>query len=247
MTKGIATTHMTPLHSESQTPLARWQSHENADSTETGSVLGEQDKPCANCTCVLSRDTSSPKAAPCKNCDCGRASGMMAKENVVGRASRRASQDVKPVPMPANGPPIVACLDAPKMSTSCDACTFCDDVCPEASCHACREVERDLSARDCLKKVFTMCQIRRRCTEASCWLVVDKKVYDATDYVKSGAHPGRNRSILRKAGKDATEDFQMHSKKAKKLWKSMCIGKVIKCPKENCTQTGKKPWNLSQW
>ncbi len=63
---------------------------------------------------------------------------------------------------------------------------------------------------------YTMCQVRRHCTADSCWLIAHGKVYDVTRMVKK--HPGGERSILRHAGKESTEDFDFHSKSGKKLY-----------------------------
>jgi len=81
------------------------------------------------------------------------------------------------------------------------------------------------------RKCFTLCQIKRHRTLASCWLVCQNNVYDATDFFCF--HPGGITSILRHSGgEDCSLDFNFHSRNAQKLWKSKQIGYLIKCPGE---------------
>ena len=62
-------------------------------------------------------------------------------------------------------------------------------------------------------------------TEDSVWFVVDKKVYDATSYLKD--HPGGAQSIVMNGGMDASEDFNaIHSTAAKAMLKDYLIGAV---------------------
>ncbi|KAM0752584.1 hypothetical protein T439DRAFT_354078 [Meredithblackwellia eburnea MCA 4105] len=42
----------------------------------------------------------------------------------------------------------------------------------------------------------------------SCWIVIHSKVYDITNFLKEGAHPGGDAILLKYAGKDATEAFE---------------------------------------
>ncbi|EPS94194.1 hypothetical protein FOMPIDRAFT_1134805, partial [Fomitopsis schrenkii] len=41
---------------------------------------------------------------------------------------------------------------------------------------------------------------------SSCWVIIEKKVYDVTDFVPQ--HPGGPRMILNFAGRDATHAFR---------------------------------------
>jgi L-lactate dehydrogenase (cytochrome) len=41
----------------------------------------------------------------------------------------------------------------------------------------------------------------------SCWVVIRDKAYDVTDFLN--AHPGGLRSLLRYAGKDGTEEYEL--------------------------------------
>ncbi len=79
---------------------------------------------------------------------------------------------------------------------------------------------------------YSLCEIRRHRTLASCWLVAKGQVYDATAYLSS--HPAGAIAIARKAGGvDCSEDFEFHSGKAQKLWKHLRIGSVCTCPAAN--------------
>jgi cytochrome b involved in lipid metabolism len=57
----------------------------------------------------------------------------------------------------------------------------------------------------------------------SCWLIAHGKVYDATAFLDM--HPG-GPCIVKRAGKDATRDFEFHSSRGKKLWNKFRIGKL---------------------
>ena len=78
---------------------------------------------------------------------------------------------------------------------------------------------------------YSLCEIRRHRTLASCWLVAKGQVYDVTSYLSS--HPAGAIAIARKAGgQDCSEDFEFHSGKAQKMWKNLRIGSVKACPAE---------------
>lgn len=70
--------------------------------------------------------------------------------------------------------------------------------------------------------MFTWDEIRKHTTVDSCWLVVKGRVYDVTHFLT--LHPAGEKSILKNSGKDATEHFNFHSKKAHALWKNYEIG-----------------------
>ena len=52
---------------------------------------------------------------------------------------------------------------------------------------------------------YTMAEIAGHASSASCWLLVDGRVYDVTDYLRS--HPGGARTITPWCGKEATTAF----------------------------------------
>lgn len=61
-----------------------------------------------------------------------------------------------------------------------------------------------------------------------CWIVAHGIVYDVTRYLSK--HPGGARSILSRAGKDATADFDFHTRFCKnRVWSRYAIGKVAYC------------------
>lgn len=65
--------------------------------------------------------------------------------------------------------------------------------------------------------------------KSDCWTVIDGKVYDITNYVKS--HPGGN-VILRAAGKDGTALFnKTHPWVSENLYRQYRIGLLSKNPK----------------
>ncbi len=81
------------------------------------------------------------------------------------------------------------------------------------------------------KDIFTTAEIAEHNTETDCWLLIDEKVYDATDYIAS--HPGGT-AILQGCGTDATTIFETrpmgsgtpHSNNAEDLLKDYYIGSL---------------------
>jgi nitrate reductase (NAD(P)H) len=73
------------------------------------------------------------------------------------------------------------------------------------------------------KKIFTMEEVRKHNTEEDCWIIVNNRVYDASEYLE--LHPGGIDSILINSGEDASEDFvAIHSMKATKMLEKYYIG-----------------------
>lgn len=62
-------------------------------------------------------------------------------------------------------------------------------------------------------------------TKESCWLLIDQKVYDVTDF----KHPGGKQILLSSTGQDATSAFDDigHSKKAYKILEELHIGDYV--------------------
>ena len=74
------------------------------------------------------------------------------------------------------------------------------------------------------RRYYTREEVARHCTADDAWLIVAGKVYDATPWL--GTHPAGVQTILRRAGQDATRDFEFHSQAAMTMWKSLLIGYV---------------------
>eukprot|EP00927_Polykrikos_kofoidii_P080302 TRINITY_DN77175_c0_g1_i1.p1 TRINITY_DN77175_c0_g1~~TRINITY_DN77175_c0_g1_i1.p1 ORF type:complete len:162 (+),score=26.89 TRINITY_DN77175_c0_g1_i1:82-567(+) len=79
--------------------------------------------------------------------------------------------------------------------------------------------------------VFKLAEVQRHTHEEDCWLIAHGNVYDATDFID--VHPGGRSSIIRRAGGDATRDFDFHSKSARSSWKQFQIGRLEK--KDSCS------------
>ena len=163
---------------------------------------------------------------------------------------------------PVTGPLSLGICDqeCDSLSSSCNACPHCEDVCEVPFCRDCsvlrktpsssvasssclslatnltsREVSRrgggsDLSPGRTTEPCYTLCQVRRHNHTDSAWLVADGIIYDATSYLS--LHPGGERSLLRKAGgvADCAEDMRMHSRGAVRMWKDRRVGRVCTCP-----------------
>ena len=131
---------------------------------------------------------------------------------------------------------------------SCGACTYCTDMCGNATCVECDCKLTSLdsgSTASCGSdsvRYYTMCEIRRHNTEESAWLVVGDDIYDATTYVNQ--HPGGKTSILKKAGGacDCTEDLRFHSKSGRRVWLKYRVGKVKRCPSPHGNYHSDRCW-----
>lgn len=82
------------------------------------------------------------------------------------------------------------------------------------------------NAKKTSKKIFTYAQIAEHRTMKDCWIIIQKRVYNVTDYLSK--HPPGPSVILRYAGQDATSAFAAvhHSMKAKELMNNYYIGDV---------------------
>nr|QKY15277.1 CER1-CER3 alkane-forming complex cyt-b5 component (CER1) [Polytomella parva] len=76
------------------------------------------------------------------------------------------------------------------------------------------------------EKTYTLEECKNHNTEKDCWLVIQGKVYDVTEFLEE--HPGGFDVIISSTGKDATRDFEDvgHSKTAKKQLETYYIGKI---------------------
>ena len=84
---------------------------------------------------------------------------------------------------------------------------------------------------------FTCCDIdrlRKRAREREgeedekVWLVAHGNVYEASAFVRF--HPAGREVMMRGAGRDNSEDFDMHSKRAREVWRELRVGELIQCP-----------------
>ena len=59
--------------------------------------------------------------------------------------------------------------------------------------------------------MFTRKEVSTHNTDNDAWIIIRGDVYDVTDFKES--HPGGKKVVMRYAGKDATEEFEMlHNK-----------------------------------
>ena len=66
---------------------------------------------------------------------------------------------------------------------------------------------RVLAAHLAAGKSFTLEEVAQHKTDKDCWVVVNGKVLDVTDFMAD--HPGGKKAIMLFAGKDASEEFNM--------------------------------------
>ena len=76
--------------------------------------------------------------------------------------------------------------------------------------------------------VLTMAELAKHSTSSSCWLLINNKIYDSTNYIN--VHPGGPTRILNYCGKDATTVFEnrggsgTHSTNARNILASFYVG-----------------------
>ena len=75
-------------------------------------------------------------------------------------------------------------------------------------------------------KAYTRADVlRHNSMAAGVWLIVNRDVYDVTDFVKK--HPAGAKIILQNSGKDATKHYDYHLEATKHFWRQSKIGWII--------------------
>ncbi|CAG8603506.1 3283_t:CDS:2 [Scutellospora calospora] len=78
-------------------------------------------------------------------------------------------------------------------------------------------------------KKYSINQVEKHNAEGDCWIIIDKKVYDCTKFLK--VHPGGIDAILINAGKDVTDEFNaIHSNRARSKLTNFYIGDLSEIP-----------------
>lgn len=116
-------------------------------------------------------------------------------------------------------------------SLVCDACPHCQDTCQLEECPSCLLKREETSSDNNIKnktQTYSICQTRRNRNLASCWIVVDSTIYNATNNLET--HPGGVTSILRHSGGvNCSQHFYFHSVRGKKKWRACAIGRLVYC------------------
>ncbi len=81
-------------------------------------------------------------------------------------------------------------------------------------------------------RVFTAAEVAAHNTPDDCWLIAHGRVYDVTSFLSK--HPAGPKAILRRAGVDATRDFDFHSSGARKMWDGLLVG-YLEGSSQQCT------------
>ena len=82
-----------------------------------------------------------------------------------------------------------------------------------------------------MEQKYTLAEIEKHNKPEDCWLLINGRVYDVTEYIKSQKHPG-GETMLQGCGKEATELFEKrpmgsgtpHSEKARQALEKYYIG-----------------------
>ncbi|KAL1356041.1 hypothetical protein HN51_008017 [Arachis hypogaea] len=77
-----------------------------------------------------------------------------------------------------------------------------------------------------ISNFYSMKDASKHSTKDDCWIVVNGRVYDVTQYLDD--HPGGDDVILAATGRDATDDFEDagHSKSAREQMEEYFIGEL---------------------
>ncbi|KAL0349157.1 UNVERIFIED_CONTAM: cytochrome, seed isoform [Sesamum angustifolium] len=74
--------------------------------------------------------------------------------------------------------------------------------------------------------VFTHSQVSAHNTSEDCWVIINAKVYNVTNYLND--HPGGDEVLLAAAGKDASEEFEDvgHGSAARLMLDEFYVGEI---------------------
>ena len=116
-----------------------------------------------------------------------------------------------------------------ELAKACDACRACEDACANESCASCVEKKsrHRTVGEHASSSLWTPCVIVRERRRGRAILVAAGEVYDATAFLRE--HPSGPAPILRAMGRDNTVDLDMHSTRAKKIWKRFHVGSLVSC------------------
>ncbi|XP_022959033.1 cytochrome b5-like [Cucurbita moschata] len=96
-------------------------------------------------------------------------------------------------------------------------------------------------------KVFTLAEVSQHNTRQDCWLIINGKVYNVTEFLED--HPGGDEVLLSGTGKDATDDFEDvgHSESARETMNKYYVGDIdISTIPERLTYTASKQPHYNQ-
>ena len=88
-----------------------------------------------------------------------------------------------------------------------------------------RTAESDAVHDTPLLPSFTIAEVAEHNSATSCWMAAFGNVYDLTEYVTSGSHPGGQQALLSGCGTEATATFErIHSPSARRDLEALKIG-----------------------
>lgn len=79
---------------------------------------------------------------------------------------------------------------------------------------------------------FSANQVAKHRYANDCWISANGYVYDLSRYVTK--HPGGSKAILARAGGDASNDYEFHSRYGKRVWKALEVGQLAVCSNQAC-------------
>ena len=93
-----------------------------------------------------------------------------------------------------------------------------------------RQLSRSSNKKDLRPKLkqFTLKEVAAHCTMESCWMAINDKVYDLTEFIEY--HPGGYEIMIEFAGADATNAFneKPHTIEAADMLEKYLIGELVK-------------------